>query len=97
MRFSIYLSTSSQKFLKKLDEINYERIIKRLEGLSKDPFPPDAKRIIGRKETKDQEFIKDENQNTTKIGRGWEARRHTPNEKMRIKKIYKREEKSGLD
>jgi len=49
MRFSIYLSTSSQKFLKKLDEINYERIIKRLEGLSKDPFPPDAKRIIGRK------------------------------------------------
>ena len=50
MRFSIYLSTSSQKFLKKLDEINYERIIKRLEGLYKDPFPPDAKRIIGRKE-----------------------------------------------
>lgn len=37
------------KILKKLDEINYERIIKRLEGLSKDPFPPDAKRIIGRK------------------------------------------------
>jgi len=49
MRFSIYLSTSSQKFLKKLDEINYERIIKRLEELSKDPFPPDAKRTIGRK------------------------------------------------
>ena len=48
MRFSIYLSTSSQKFLKKLDEINYERIIKRLEELSKDPFPPDAKRTIGR-------------------------------------------------
>jgi len=50
MKFSIYLSTSSQKFLKKLDEINYERIIKRLEELSVDPFPSDAKRIIGRKE-----------------------------------------------
>ncbi|HEC76561.1 MAG TPA: type II toxin-antitoxin system RelE/ParE family toxin [Thermoplasmatales archaeon] len=50
MRFSIYLSASSQKFLRKLDEINYERIIKRLEELSTDPFPPDAKRIIGRKE-----------------------------------------------
>jgi len=50
MKFSIYLSTSSQKFLKKLDEIDYERIIKRLEKLSIDPFPSDAKRIIGRKE-----------------------------------------------
>jgi len=50
MRFSIYLSTSSQKFLSKLNKIDYERIIKRLKELSIDPFPPDAKRIIGRKE-----------------------------------------------
>ncbi|KAA0009508.1 MAG: type II toxin-antitoxin system RelE/ParE family toxin [Thermoplasmata archaeon] len=50
MKFSIYLSTSSQKFLKKLNRIDYERIIKRLKELSADPFPSGAKRIIGRKE-----------------------------------------------
>ena len=50
MKFSIYLSTSSQKFLRKIDETNFNRILKKLEELSRDPFPPDAKRIIGRKE-----------------------------------------------
>ncbi len=50
MKFSIYLSTSSQKFLRKIDEINFKRILKKLEELSTNPFPPDAKRIIGRKE-----------------------------------------------
>lgn len=52
MRFSIYLSSSSQKFLSKVDKVNYKRILKKLEELSENPFPSDAKRIIGRKENR---------------------------------------------
>ena len=50
MKFSIYLSSASQKFLRHTDKNTYNRILSKLKELSDDPFPPNAKRIIGRKE-----------------------------------------------
>lgn len=50
MKFHVHLSSSAQKFLEKADEITYQRIVKRLERLSEDPFPLEAKRVMGRVE-----------------------------------------------
>lgn len=50
MTFEIELSSRVYRFLKNIDKAIYNRIIKKLEGLSEDPFPPDAKRVTGRKE-----------------------------------------------
>ena len=50
MKFEIELSSRAYRFLKSIDKAIYNRIIKKLDGLSEDPFPPDAKRVTGRKE-----------------------------------------------
>ena len=50
MKFDIHLSSSTQKFLKRTSKDCYQRIVKRLEELSEDPFPASARRVIGRKE-----------------------------------------------
>ena len=50
MKFSIHLSSTSQKFLKKANDETYSRIIKKLKEIADDPFPPDVKRVVGRKE-----------------------------------------------
>ena len=50
MKFEIELSSRAYRFLKNIDKTIYSRIIKKFEGLSEDPFPPDAKRVTGRKE-----------------------------------------------
>lgn len=50
LAFTLRLLPQSEKFLKKSDDIIYYRIIERLEKLKLDPFPSDAKRVIGRHE-----------------------------------------------
>ena len=44
MKFEIELSSRAYRFLKSIDKAVYNRIIKKLDGLSEDPFPQDAKR-----------------------------------------------------
>ncbi|MEA1944661.1 MAG: type II toxin-antitoxin system RelE/ParE family toxin [Euryarchaeota archaeon] len=50
MKFEIKLSSRAYRFLKNINKVVYNRIIKKVERLSEDPFPPDAKRVIGRDE-----------------------------------------------
>jgi len=46
----INYSKSALKFLVKSEEILYQRIIKKIEGLKENAFPHDCKRIEGRKQ-----------------------------------------------
>ncbi len=46
----LQFSSQARKFLKKLDKINWQRIIDKIEELRKDPFPHKVKRVGGRKE-----------------------------------------------
>ena len=48
--FEIFLDIPAQKFLKKLDPNNSQRIIGVVKRLTDDPIPHDSKRIIGEKE-----------------------------------------------
>ena len=48
--FSVDFSSQSKKFLKKTDKQLARRLIEKIEKLSEDPFPPDAKRVVNRKE-----------------------------------------------
>jgi mRNA interferase RelE/StbE len=48
--FDIFLDIPAQKFLKKLDIKNSQRIIGAIRKLIEDPIPHDSKRIIGEKE-----------------------------------------------
>jgi mRNA interferase RelE/StbE len=48
--FSIEFSGCAKRFLKKLDKTVVTRIIERIEPLSNEPFPPDVKRIVNKKE-----------------------------------------------
>ena len=48
--FKIYLSSQAKRFLRKSQKEVYDRIIEKIKGLSTDPFPPDTKRVVGRKE-----------------------------------------------
>ncbi|MCK5661785.1 MAG: type II toxin-antitoxin system RelE/ParE family toxin [Methanosarcinales archaeon] len=48
--FEIFLDIPAQKFLKKLDQNNSQRIIGIVKRLTDDPIPHDSKRIIGEKE-----------------------------------------------
>ena len=48
--FEIYLSNEAKKYLKKADKSIFERILKRIKELARDPYPTDAKRVIGRKD-----------------------------------------------
>ena len=41
----IEFSKDSEKFLKKCEDLLYERIIRKIEKLSEEPFPPDCKKI----------------------------------------------------
>jgi len=45
----IELSNNSKRFLKKCDKELYNRILKKIKDLQKDPFPSDIKRVKGRK------------------------------------------------
>ncbi len=47
--FQIFFGHQPQKFLKKCDEILYARLIKKLDELIDNPFPPDVKRVVGKK------------------------------------------------
>ena len=46
----IEFSSSSRKFLKKADKQLAARIVEKIEKLSDNPFPTDAKRVINVKE-----------------------------------------------
>lgn len=46
----IELGNPAKRFLKKCDTELYERIIDRIKKLGIDSFPPDVKRVAGRKE-----------------------------------------------
>ena len=46
----VKFSSKARKFLKKIDSVTWDRLIKKIEDLRKDAFPNDTKRVIGRKE-----------------------------------------------
>lgn len=46
----VEFSKISEKFLEKCNNVLYERIIKKIKELAKNPFPADSKRVINRKE-----------------------------------------------
>lgn len=48
--FEIFLGPASRRFLKKCEKEVYNRIAKRLKRLALEPFPPDSKRVVSRKE-----------------------------------------------
>ncbi|MEK6938580.1 MAG: type II toxin-antitoxin system RelE/ParE family toxin [Nanoarchaeota archaeon] len=48
--FEIEFSSFAVKFLERADKIVRKRVFIKLEKLSVDPFPTDAKRIVGRTE-----------------------------------------------
>lgn len=48
--FKILLASSTQRFLKKCEKEVYDRVIKTIKELAINPFPPDCKRVVGRKE-----------------------------------------------
>ncbi len=48
--FSVLLGSHAKRFLKKAEKQVYNRLLSRIEELAKKPFPPDVKRVIGRKE-----------------------------------------------
>ncbi len=48
--FNVEFSSQARKFLKKIDSITWKRITEKIERLQVDPFPSDAKRVVGRKE-----------------------------------------------
>ncbi len=47
---SIELGNPAKRFLRKCDSQLYERLMERIRLLASDPFPSDAKRVVGRKE-----------------------------------------------
>jgi len=46
----LQFSSKARKFIKKLDSINWERVMGKIGELRKDPFPHKVKRVEGRKE-----------------------------------------------
>lgn len=48
--FKVLLGPPSRRFLKKCNKRLYYRIIKKIEELALEPFPPDSKRVISKKE-----------------------------------------------
>lgn len=48
--FRVEFSNVAKKYLKKLDKTLAKRIISKIEKLIEDPFPPDVKRVLNRKE-----------------------------------------------
>lgn len=47
--FNVEFSNLAKKFLKRLDKQLVARIIKKIENLTKDPFPTDVKRVVNKK------------------------------------------------
>lgn len=50
MGFEIYLSSKTDKFLRNIDKKTYESLVKKIKNLAEDPFPSEAKKVVGRKE-----------------------------------------------
>ncbi len=48
--FDIYVSNDAKKKLKIADKALFERVFSRIKALALDPYPADAKRVIGGKE-----------------------------------------------
>ncbi|MFH1211570.1 MAG: type II toxin-antitoxin system RelE/ParE family toxin [Candidatus Woesearchaeota archaeon] len=48
--FEVFLSSSSENFLKKCENEIHERVLKKIKELANEPFPSEAKRVVGRKE-----------------------------------------------
>jgi mRNA interferase RelE/StbE len=48
--FRILLASPSKRFLRKCERKVYNRILKKIKVLAEDPFPPDCKRVVGKKE-----------------------------------------------
>jgi mRNA interferase RelE/StbE len=46
----LQFSSQAKKFLKKLDNTNWNRIMEKIEELRNNPFPHKVKRVQGRKE-----------------------------------------------
>jgi mRNA interferase RelE/StbE len=46
----VYLSNKAYDFLKKTDKGTYELILEKIKKLSRNPFPHNTKRVVGRKE-----------------------------------------------
>ena len=50
MSYELYFSTRASKYLKKFTKTTQTRITEKLESLSRDPYPSDMRKIMGRKE-----------------------------------------------
>ena len=50
MPFELAFAGPAAKFLKNAERKLHDRIIEKLNKLADEPFPPDAKRIVGRQE-----------------------------------------------
>jgi mRNA interferase RelE/StbE len=48
--FRVLLASRAKQFLKKTQKDAQNRVIEKIKELAVNPFPPDAKRVIGRKE-----------------------------------------------
>ena len=48
--FRIEFSNRSKKFLKKCEDSLYERLMVKIKSLKENPFPQDAKRVVGQRE-----------------------------------------------
>jgi mRNA interferase RelE/StbE len=48
--FELAFAGPAAKFLKKAEKKLHDRIIQKLNKLADEPFPPDAKRVVGRQE-----------------------------------------------
>jgi len=48
--FDLIFSSQSRNFLKNVEEISWDRIVKKIEGLRINPFPQDVKRVINQKD-----------------------------------------------
>ena len=50
MGFEIYLNSRARKYLSNLDKKTRDSILNKIKSLTRDPFPSDTKRVVGRKE-----------------------------------------------
>ena len=48
MSLNVELGNPAKKFLQNCDKILYERLMEKIRALAVDPFPSDAKRVVGK-------------------------------------------------
>jgi len=48
--FRIEFGSPAKRFLKKSDKPFYDRLMEKIKELAINPFPPDVKRVVGRKD-----------------------------------------------